>query len=178
MINETEFNSALVIDVAKRMAVAARTAPKARGNDNLEIAVATGETIAKIAAKMHEQADRDGMPFFHRDAGNIEKSPAILLLGTRIKVQGLKKCGMCGFENCAAKEKQADTPCIFNTHDLGIAVGSAVSVAADNRIDSRVMFSVGRAVLELGLMPADVKVIFAIPLSATGKSPFFDRPAV
>ena len=65
--------------------------------------------------------------------------------------------------------------CAYDNMDLGIAVGSAASVAADCRIDNRVMFSAGRAALSLGTMGGDVKVILAIPLSAGGKSPYFDR---
>jgi uncharacterized ferredoxin-like protein len=37
------------------------------------------------------------------------------------------------------------------------------------------MFSVGKACLELQLFSADVKQAVGIPLSITGKSPFFDR---
>ena len=32
---------------------------------------------------------------------------------------------------------------------MGIAIGSAVSVAADNRVDSRVMFSIGKVAEEM-----------------------------
>ena len=58
---------------------------------------------------------------------------------------------------------------------LGIAAGSAAGVAADARIDNRIIFSAGRAALSLKLMGDRVKVILSIPLSATGKSPYFDR---
>jgi uncharacterized ferredoxin-like protein len=37
------------------------------------------------------------------------------------------------------------------------------------------MFSVGRAAVELGLLGPDVKIAMGIPLSVTGKNPFFDR---
>lgn len=176
--NEKELNSETVLKVAELMAVAARTAPKARGNDNLEIAIATGETIKKLSKHMVQWGKKYNMPFFLRDAENILKSPAILLLGSYIKTQGIKKCGMCGFENCSEKEKFKDTPCIFNTNDLGIALGSAVSVAAQHHIDNRIMFSVGQSTLKLGLLGKGVKIAFGIPLSATSKNPFFDRPAV
>ena len=59
--------------------------------------------------------------------------------------------------------------------DLGIAIGSAVSVAEDARVDNRVMFSVGRSIMEMGILPENVKNIVGIPLSASGKSPYFDR---
>jgi uncharacterized ferredoxin-like protein len=37
------------------------------------------------------------------------------------------------------------------------------------------MFTAGKAALELGIFPVPVKVAYGIPLSATGKNPFFDR---
>lgn len=42
-------------------------------------------------------------------------------------------------------------------------------------IDNRIMFTAGKAALELGCFPGTVKVAYGIPLSATGKNPFFDR---
>ena len=62
----------------------------------------------------------------------------------------------------------------FNTNDLGIAIGSAAALAADFRIDSRVMFSVGQAVLDLNLLP-ECSMVLALPLSVSRKSIFFDR---
>jgi uncharacterized ferredoxin-like protein len=59
--------------------------------------------------------------------------------------------------------------------DLGIAIGSAVSVAADNRIDNRVMFSAGRAGMNLKFLGGTARQVIGIPLAAKGKSPFFDR---
>jgi uncharacterized ferredoxin-like protein len=37
------------------------------------------------------------------------------------------------------------------------------------------MFTAGRAAIDLGLFPKPVRVAHGIPLSATGKNPFFDR---
>ena len=58
---------------------------------------------------------------------------------------------------------------------VGIAIGSAAAAAADARVDNRVMFSVGRAARSLGLLGASVTLVLGIPLSVSGKSPFFDR---
>jgi len=44
----------------------------------------------------------------------------------------------------------------------------------DHRIDNRIMFTIGKAASTLGMMP-ECKVIMGIPLSVSGKSPFFDR---
>jgi len=37
------------------------------------------------------------------------------------------------------------------------------------------MFSFGKSAIEAGLVPREIKIAIGIPLSATGKSPFFDR---
>jgi len=161
--------------VAKRMLIAAKTAPKARGNDNLEGLIVYDKTIKHLADKMKEMGIRDDQSFFIRDADCILQSPIVILIGTRIKALGLKKCGMCGFKNCDEKNKKPNNPCVFNTGDLGIAMGSAVSLAMDNRVDNRIMFSVGQAALEMKLLGPDVKIAYGIPLSATAKNPFFDR---
>ena len=71
--------------------------------------------------------------------------------------------------------KKAGGVCAFNLSDLGIAVGSAVSLAADNRVDNRVMYSAGRGAVELGLLPDKIRVCYGIPLHATSKSIYFDR---
>ena len=178
VINEKDFNADVVMQIAKQMAVSARTAPKARGNDNLEILLVTGNTIKQLSDKMKEIGAAYSTPFFERDAENILNSPVVLLFGTCLKSQGLKKCGMCGFANCSEREKQPQHPCVFNSHDLGLAIGSAVSIAKANNIDNRVMYTVGQAAMELKLFKTDVKIALAVPLSATNKSPFFDRPAV
>jgi len=84
-------------------------------------------------------------------------------------------CGYCGFPTCAEKDLHEGLPCAFPLNDLGIAIGSACATAADNRVDTRVMFSAGLAAKELGWLGGECKVAYAIPISATGKSPFFDR---
>jgi uncharacterized ferredoxin-like protein len=87
---------------------------------------------------------------------------------------GLDHCGFCGQPTCEALQK-AGGVCAFNSMDLGIAACSAVATASQHRVDSRVMFSIGKASLELQLFPAEVRQAVGVPLSVTGKSPFFDR---
>lgn len=175
MITENEIIKLSVRSIAEKMAIAARTAPKGRGTDNLLIAIAEKEDIQIISEKMKEIGTRTGEAFFLRDAENILLAPYILLLATRISPMKLGYCGSCGYKNCQEKNKHPETPCVFNTGDLGIAIGSAVSVAANHRIDNRVMFSVGKAVKEMELMGAEAAIIYGIPLSVSSKSPFFDR---
>lgn len=156
------------------MAAAARTAPKTRGIDNIKtIAIDDEPTRQKLVAKMREIAEKEQRPSVARDAGNIENSPAMLVIGVESNQADLN-CGFCGKPSCE-ELKEAGGVCAFNSIDLGIATASAAELAGRFHIDNRVMFSVGRACLDLKLFGPKVKQALGIPLSVTGKSPFFDR---
>ncbi len=163
-----------LIQAAEQLCVAARTAPKGKGKDLLVTAIITGEEKDQLCKKMREIAVRDQMAFCERDAGNVEGVEVIVLLGSRKEPLGMANCGFCGFADCGAMAR-AGGFCAFNTGDLGIAVGSAASRAADLRLDNRIMYSAGKAALELGMLGEEVKIAYGLPLSSTGKSPFFDR---
>ncbi|HYH03879.1 MAG TPA: DUF2148 domain-containing protein [Bacillota bacterium] len=173
---EEQVRPGTVLEVAKRMMAAARTAPKGCGVDNLVIATLIKPEIEQLAAKMTELVEAGiASPFFMRDAANIQVAEAVVLIGTKIAPLGLKYCGLCGFANCGEKSQHPEHPCAFNTGDLGIAIGSAVSVAMEARLDNRVMYTLGMAVRELKWLGEDCRIIYGIPLSCTGKNPFFDR---
>ena len=89
-------------------------------------------------------------------------------------VYALALYGLFALMTCAEKAKYANVPCFFNANDMGIAVGSAVALAANLRVDNRVMFSVGKVAKDMDLLPG-CSMVLAIPLSVSGKSPFFDR---
>ncbi len=171
-----EIKKNTLLAIAQQMLIAAKTAPKARGMDNLSYAIIDGKEIELIAQKMIEIGKKKNGPGFIRDAENIMAANVIVLIGTKIKSIGLnERCQLCSFDNCSEREKHPGIPCIYNTGDLGIAVGSAVNVAMDHKVDNRIMYSIGQAVKELKWMDDDVKIIFGIPLSATEKNIFFDR---
>jgi len=137
--------------------------------------ILTGEDKARLAEEMHRQGElRGDMKFFIRDAGNVDASGAVVLVGVKYEPRGLnERCTLCGFENCTACTSAGAT-CVFTPLDLGIALGSAVAMAADCRVDNRIMFTIGKAAAALGLL-GDHKLIMGIPLSVSGKSVFFDR---
>ena len=164
-----------VIAVAQQMCTAARTAPKTRGIDYLETAVVTGEELEQLADEMERLSEPLNYPFFMRDAQNVRDSAAVVLIGTSYHWRGLNDgCAYCNFQNCADC-KAHNAVCCYDNIDLGIAIGSAVGIAADARVDNRVLFSAGRAAVSLKMLGENVKIIMAIPLSAHGKSPYFDR---
>ncbi len=163
-----------ILRVADLMVTAAKTAPKGSGKDTVVAAVITGEEKTKLAEAMRELGEEYKEAFIIRDAGNVEASECVVMIGCKDTPFGLNNCRMCGFENCA-EMKKAGTNCVFNVTDLGIAIGSAVSVAADNRIDNRVMYSAGKGAVKIGLFSENVKICYGIPLNATSKSIYFDR---
>jgi len=174
LTKEQEFRDEIIEQIAQEMCLAARTAPKAKGLDFIEMAIIKGDTIKKLSAKMKEIGDARNHFTFQRDSQSILSSQVMILIGTKKQTIGLKYCGFCGFENCAAAEK-AGALCAYNSGDLGIAIGSAVSVAMDHRLDNRIMYSAGKAAVEMQLLVPEVVVAYGIPLSASAKNPFFDR---
>ena len=171
IINERESRHEQVLNVARQMMTAARTAPKGKGVDIIEIALVTDEDIKKLSEQLISLSEEKGMKFFLRDADNILSAECVLLIGTRELAQGLN-CGHCGFPTCA--ERSSGVPCVINSVDVGIAIGSACATAADHRVDTRVMFSAGLAAQRLDILKG-CKQVFAIPVSASSKNPFFDR---
>lgn len=171
----SEMEQNAVLDVAQMMCAAARTAPKTRGIDKVVSLVLTGDDVLALADKMEEKDIRingEKRTRLTRDAGNLRVSQAVVLIGVQRFYYGLN-CADCGFANCA-ECKIAGGTCLFSGVDLGIAISSAVAAAADMRVDSRVMFSVGDTASEMHYLPDDI-IWLGIPLSVSGKSPFFDR---
>lgn len=172
--NSTDAERRAAFALADLMAAAARTAPKACGVDNIEVAILDGAEKDQLAAEMRKIAKEIDAEFFDRDAGNVDNSFCVVLIGVRNNPLGLPDCGYCGFSNCG-EMKKSGTNCTFNVTDLGISVGSAVSIAADHRIDNRVMYTAGKAAVSLNFLGDQVNVCYGIPLSTTAKNLFFDR---
>lgn len=174
IMSSQEIEERAVLQAADLMCVAARTAPKARGVDNLVTLIVNGREKDQLAAEMRRIAREAGMQFFERDANCIDKAPVVVILGQKVKPLGVSPCGYCGYADCG-ECAQGTGICAISTGDLGIAVGSAVNAAALHHADNRVMFSAGKAAIQIGLTGQEVNIAYAIPLSVTGKSPFFDR---
>lgn len=159
-------------DIAGYMCIRARTAPKAKGRDNLVIAIADEKQKKKIISEMKKLGKKESRPGCIRDAENLKKSDIVVLIGTKSSPLGLN-CGFCGYPTC--KELTATKGvCSYNSMDLGIALGSAVSGASDFHADNRMMYSAGRAAINSNVLK-DCVMAIGIPLSAAGKNPFFDR---
>ncbi|MEM2971075.1 MAG: DUF2148 domain-containing protein [Candidatus Bathyarchaeia archaeon] len=171
-----------LFQAAKLMLVAARTAPKSGGIDDILTVIVYGEEKEAIAEKMEEIAEKRKIEGFKRDAKNVRDSEAVVLIGVRGNKSFGLNCGACGYKNCKEFEEKGKTlgedfygpTCIFKALDLGIALGSAVKMASLLNVDNRIMYRIGTAALRLGMLP-EATVIMGIPMSAKGKNIYFDR---
>ena len=171
----SEMEMRAVLDAAARICAAARTAPKAKGEDYIVTLVLTDNDKDALADAMERYGEKMGAKFFIRDAGNVRTAQAIVLIGAKEGQRGLNEmCRYCHKENCADCN-QTNSLCAMDAVDVGIALGSAAATAADLRMDSRILFSAGRAAIGEKLMGEDVTLVFGLPISVSGKSPFFDR---
>ena len=149
LITSEDSESEAILNVAKLMVVAARTAPKAQGEDKIKAVIVTGKEKEDLANTM-EQLEKI------RDSKNVRDSEAVVLLGVE-------------FGNPTEDWINFKAKLI----DLGLALGSAVKVASELNVDNRIMHSAGDAAMKMGLLRADE--IIGIPLSIKGKNIFFDR---
>jgi len=174
-----EENEAIII-AAKLMAASARTAPKARGIDKIQIIIVNGKEKEEIAEIMDKIGKEKNRATFIRDAKNVRNSQAIVIIGVKGNSSKGINCNACGY-NCEEFDKISKKKgecyngpnCIMYAIDLGIALGSAVKTASILNIDNRIMFSIGVAAIKLGLIDSDIA--FGIPLSISGKNIYFDR---
>jgi len=171
-----------ILEAAKLMLIAARTAPKTAGIDDILTLIVYGEEKDAIADKMDAIAEERKIENFKRDAKNVRNSEAIILIGVRgNKTTGLN-CGACSYRNCKEFEEAGKKfgedfigpTCVFKALDLGIALGSAVKIASVLNVDNRIMYRIGTAALKLNFMPK-ATVAMGIPVSAKGKNIYFDR---
>jgi len=187
-LNSKEAEKNAITMAAALMAASARTAPKGRGVDSIASLILMDDDLEKLASAMEKNATEkpDFLSAVHRrDANNVRNSGCVLLLGVTgepKKIEQPLNCGACGFASCehlAKARKQARVKdfagpvCIFQAMDLGIALCSSVKLAADFGIDNRMMYTIGAAAKSIGLLDSDV--IIGIPLSVSGKNPYFDR---
>lgn len=104
ILNERESRHEHVLHVARQMMTAARTAPKGKGVDIIEIAMVTDGNINILSEMMVKMVAEHGMKFFLRDAENILNAECVLLIGTHEQAQGLN-CGHCGYATCVSRKE-------------------------------------------------------------------------
>lgn len=151
IVDSNQAEREAVLNVAKLMITAARTAPKAGGIDNITTAIITGKEKNRIADELEKIGKEKGPDFFIRDSQNLRIADVVVLIGVKTEREEWKSLKLI---------------------DLGIAIGSAVKIASILNIDNRIMYSVGVAAEKMGIIEG---TILGIPLSVKGKNIFFDR---
>lgn len=165
--------------VADLMAIAARTAPKSAGKDFVVIKTIEGDDVRNLGEKMIEYGQRTGKKNFDRDGKNVIASDVVVLIGIKNAQSVGLNCGACGEEICellpinTVEGEFRGPQCAYRLLDMGIALGSAVKTASILNADNRIMYRAGVVARAMGLIDADY--VMGIPLSATGKSIYFDR---
>lgn len=165
--------------VADLMAISGRTAPKSAGKDFIVIHILEGAEVQALADEMAKFGQRTGKKNFDRDGRNVAASDCVVLIGMKDAQSTDLNCGACGKEFCndlkinEAEGEFRGPQCAFRLLDMGIALGSAVKLAGMLNVDNRIMYRAGVVAREMGLVDADF--VMGIPLSATGKSIYFDR---
>lgn len=164
--------------IAELMAISAKTAPKARGQDYVFLKVVYGDDVAKFADSMIEYGEKTGKRNYDRDGENVRKSDAVLLLYlSEAKPCGLN-CGACGYDRCNDLPLEEGPEfdggiCAWRLVDLGIAAGSAVKTASILNVDNRIMYRIGVVAKQAGFVKCEF--CLGIPISAYGKNIYFDR---
>ncbi|MDI3481610.1 MAG: hypothetical protein PWQ97_1265 [Tepidanaerobacteraceae bacterium] len=165
--------------VAELMALSARTAPKAAGQDFIEIKIIEGDDLAKLGKEMAAYGEKTSKKNYDRDGKNVENSDAVLLISLKESKKAGLNCGVCGYAECANLPSMTEGPefagpiCAWRLIDLGIAVGSAVKTASILNVDNRIMYRIGVIARKLGYIEGEI--VIGIPLSARGKNIYFDR---
>ncbi len=171
-----------LMEIAKLMVVSARTAPKSGGRDDILSSIVYGKEIENLAADIEKIGTERKAEAWTRTAKDVRATEVIVLVGVRGTKSYVTNCGGCGFKSCdefnkADKKLGQDfegPTCIFKALDLGIALGSAAKTASLMNADNRLFYRIGAAAKRLNFMP-EASIIIGIPLSAKGKSPYFDR---
>ena len=75
--NEREIRHEHVLQAVRQMMTAARTAPKGKGIDIIEVAMVTDEDIKRLSEELVIMSGETGLKFFLRDADNILQAEEI-----------------------------------------------------------------------------------------------------
>lgn len=160
------------------MALSARTAPKSAGKDFVVIKIISKDEVEKLGEAMIQYGREHNKRNFDRDGENVKNSSVVLLIGLKDSQALGLDCGACGFDSCSEcqihKGPEFDGPqCALRILDMGIAIGSAVKMAAILGIDNRIMYRIGVVAKKAGYINASF--VMGIPFSTTGKNIYFDR---
>lgn len=153
---------------AEMMAISARTAPKARGEDFIEIDLLMDDRLGSLANAMIGHGEKEDDQMWVRDGKCVQASAGVLLIGTRDPKDDQDPARSPVGEDVFAKSER-----VKRYIDLGIALGSAAKTAGILNLDNRIMWRAGEMARRTGII--DALIVIAIPFSVSGKNIYFDR---
>jgi len=168
----------IMLTVADLMSLAARTAPKTRGQDCIKSIVISGDKKNFLADEMVRYGRENNKKVFIINAEEVRNSDAVLLIAVSDNKRAGLNCGACGKDNCDdlvtnESDEYAGPICAWRLIDIGIAIGSAVKTASIMNADNRIMYTAGLVALRIGFIEGPM--VIGIPISAYGKNIYFDR---
>lgn len=164
----TEFKDGIRL-ATEFMAISARTAPKGKGEDFLDLKVLSSKKREELGKKMIKHGKKVDDPMWVRDGNCIREADGMLLIGTRDPLKEKRKGKGSGVDGDLFAESER----IKRYIDLGIALGSAAKTASILNLDNRIMYRAGEMARRMGLLKA--LMVIGIPVSVSGKNIFFDR---
>ena len=101
LVKDHELERDSIYMVAKLMCLAARTAPKGGGVDNIVTAVVSKDTKEKLVSEMRMIGkELKKLKVYTINADMVEASDVVVLIGTKFKRLMIPTCNFCGFKDC------------------------------------------------------------------------------
>ena len=178
-----------LVNVAKLCGIAAMRAPALTGGLDLKMKIVTGKDLEPIIEVLEVLGGTSAFQLHDATAYRSYKEngilPPVLLLGADLTKPPMWHCGGCGFKNCGEflnylkKNKGVGIgaygpTCLWKVIDFGIASDYACACAAQHRVESRIMLSIGAIALFLNYLE-DCSFILALPVGPAGDHRWFDR---
>lgn len=157
-----------LVEVAKNIVLAIKKAPMITGKTPIEAEIIYGDDIVPILEVLEPIAK--AARYVHWDYQTIKgcydkgESPVIIAIGGKVDKSNLAwNCGACGFPTCKefnayAKDysgggQLGGPSCNWKILDYAIACDWACASAWQNKVDNRIMGSVGFALSALNFLP-------------------------
>ena len=166
-----------ILEVAKNIVLAIHKAPQITGKTDIEVEIIWGKDLEPILAVLEPVAA--AVRYVQWDYETIKRcyqkgeSPVVIGIGTKVNSSNLAwNCGACGFNTCKEFNAYAKTvdggqlggPCCnWKILDYAIACDWACASAWQNKVDNRIMGSLGFALGALNYLPnSNVKLGLAL----------------
>jgi len=178
-----------LLSIAKECAIAAMKVPLLTGDLELKTKIITDDDFEPIIEVLEVLGKTSAFQLHDATAYRAYKEkgilPPVLLIGADLTKPPMWNCGGCGFKNCGeylnyVKKNKGigigayGPTCLWKIIDFGIACDYACACAAQHKVETRIMLSIGAIALYLNYLE-DCSMILAVPVGPAGQNRWFDR---